>query len=87
MSDEKRASAQASGEGRAKGQEYGMAHIGAKHRSAGEKQRERLAFERFVERSLHEAYEVALRQEVPARFIQLLERLNAAKETPRKGAP
>ncbi|SEC39279.1 hypothetical protein SAMN05519104_1294 [Rhizobiales bacterium GAS188] len=87
MNDEKRASVRASGEERAKGREDGIAHIGAKHRSAGEKQRERLAFERFVERSLHEAYEDALRQEVPVRFIQLLERLNAAKEAPRKGAP
>ena len=40
---------------------------------------ERLAFERFVERSLHEAYQDTLRQEVPARFVQLLDRLNAHK--------
>jgi hypothetical protein len=40
---------------------------------------ERLAFERFVERSLHEAYADALKQEVPPRFVQLLDRLSVSQ--------
>jgi hypothetical protein len=45
-------------------------------RHGNEKRRERLAFERFIERSLHEAYADTLRQKVPVRFAQLLDRLN-----------
>jgi len=40
---------------------------------------ERPQFERFVERALHEAYADALRQPVPSKFKQLLDRLGASK--------
>jgi len=56
-----------------------------RHRDEGhsdEKRRERLAFERFIERSLHEAYADALRQKVPARFVQLLDRLSGDEADP-----
>jgi hypothetical protein len=41
--------------------------------------RERPRIERFIEQSLHEAYAATLTEEVPARFTQLLDRLNASE--------
>lgn len=35
--------------------------------------------ERFIERSLHEAYAVTLREKVPQRFTELLDRLKASQ--------
>lgn len=35
--------------------------------------------ERFIERSLHEAYAATLREKVPQRFTDLLDRLKASQ--------
>ena len=35
--------------------------------------------ERFIERSLHEAYAATLREKVPRRFMELLDRLKASQ--------
>jgi hypothetical protein len=43
------------------------------------KSRERPALGRFVELYLHEAYASTLREEVPQRFVELLEQLNASQ--------
>jgi hypothetical protein len=40
---------------------------------------DRPPMERFIERSLHEAYAATLREKVPQRFTELLDRLKASQ--------
>ena len=74
MSDDVEAATSGKGGGRARIPRVGDLPAGERRKD------DRLPFERFIERSLHEAYAETLRQAVPDKLLRLLSRLEAAED-------